>query len=226
MIQMQSQRRREADERRPLPIFTFSICNLQSTIFSLVMSADAEVQASDIKMDTAVTTVGWSVRTITRCVVTAVSRTVRGNRVVAARDAVSRNSASTVVTSATGVAVSVTGVASAMTHVAVAAVVNVTTAVMHVSSARFGRWNQECQGGTREGDHQKAFHGSNPLGGDGRERLIDNAGGVPKRETSLKHGLYAFFGRINLTKCIQCDLRVPSFWCHPFASSCPRVVIR
>ncbi len=73
MIQMQSQRNWEADERRPLPIFTFSICNLQSTIFNLVMSTDAEVQASDIKMHTAVTTVGRSVRTIARCVVTAVA---------------------------------------------------------------------------------------------------------------------------------------------------------
>lgn len=226
MIQMHSQRNWEADERRPLPIFTFSICNLQSTVFNLVVSADADVQASDIKMDTAVTTVGWSVRTITRCVVTAVSRTVRGNRVVAARDSVPSNSVPTVVTSATGVAVSVTGVASAMTHVAVAAVVDVTTAVMHVGSARLGRGNQECQGGTREGDHQKAFHGSNPLGGEGRERLIHYAGGVPKHETSVKHGFYPFFGRVNLTKCIQYDLRVPSFRCHPFASSCPSMVIR
>ena len=52
MTQLQHQREWETDERRPLPIFTFSICNLQSTIFNLVMSTDAEVQASDIKMHT------------------------------------------------------------------------------------------------------------------------------------------------------------------------------
>jgi hypothetical protein len=113
-----------------------------------------------------------------------------------------------------------------MTHVAVAAVVYVTTAVMYVGSACFGRGNQECQGGTREGDHQKAFHNSNPLGGEGRERLIDNAGGVPKRETCVKLGLYPFFGRINLPKCRHFELRVISFWCHSLAALCRRVVIR
>lgn len=223
MIQLQRQREWEADERRPVPIFTFSICNLQTTIFKLVMSADAKVQASDIKMHTAVTTVGRSVRTIARCVVAAVSRTVIGSRVVGTRDAVSTDAVSTVIALATGVAVAVAGIVSAIT---VAAVVNVTTAVMHVGSARFARWNQECQGGTREGGQQKAFHGSNPLGGEGRERLIHNAGGVPKCETSVKHGLYAIFDKINQPRCSQFDLRVISFCCHSFLPSCPRVVIR
>ncbi len=186
--------------------FQSQICNLQS-----VVSANTEVQTSDIKMQTAVAAIGGAVRAIARCVVAAVGRAV-----VRRDNALPRDAMTTVIPVTAGVSVPVVNVAATMANIPMAAAVTMATAVMEVSSRCASRWNQEGQGSTSEGNHQKAFHVSVPLKGGRSERWIGNAHGVPNHETSVKHRVFTFCRRFAIAERSHIDTRLSSLLCHPF----------
>ncbi|QDV85315.1 hypothetical protein TBK1r_42940 [Stieleria magnilauensis] len=177
-----------------------------------VMTADSEMQTSYVEMHTTVAAMSRLVRAVVRCVVAttiaergpAVPRTIVG----------SNDSVSAIVPVATGVSVPVVNVTATMTNIPVAAAVAMATAMMEVSSRNVSRRNEKGQGSTSEGNHQKAFHFSDPLGGEAGEHGIGNAGRVPNRKTPVKRTFFAFSTPAKNRWRSQYDSPVPSLWCH------------